>query len=99
MYVIDQANINPSYETGNRRIGGCLSNDPAWLPEYMERTQAMFRRSHTHPCIVAWSLGGQSGNGFNLYRTYLWLRTADPNRPILYDGAGGEWNNDLPLTR
>ena len=99
MYVIDQANINTSYETGNRRIGGCLSNDPAWLPEYMERTQAMFRRSHTHPCIVAWSLGGQSGNGFNLYRTYLWLRTADPNRPILYDGAGGEWNNDLPLTR
>src|SRR5699024_7973769 len=77
--------------------GGCLSNDPAWLPEYMERTQAMFYRSRNHPCIIAWSLGGDSGNGFNLYRTYMWLRAADPARPIVYRGAGGEWNNDLAL--
>lgn len=97
MYVIDQANINTAYATDDRRIGGCLSNDPAWLPEYMERTQAMFYRSRNHPCIIAWSLGGDSGNGFNLYRTYMWLRAADPARPIVYRGASGEWNNDLAL--
>ena len=97
MYVIDQANINTSYETGNRRIGGCLSNDPAWLPEYMERTQAMFRRSHpsVHRRMVARRAERQR---FNLYRTYLWLRTADPEPADTVRRAGGEWSNDLPLT-
>ena len=99
IYVIDQANINTAYRTDDRRVGGGLSNDPNWLEEYMQRTQAMFRRSRSHPCIIAWSLGGASGNGFNLYRTYVWLRKMDPTRPVVYDDAAGEWNNDLPLTR
>lgn len=96
MYVIDQANINTLHATGDLKRGGCLSNNPAWLSEYTERTKAMFMRSRNHPCIAAWALGGNSGNGFNLYRTYVWLRNADPARPIVYDGAGGQWNNDLP---
>lgn len=97
MYVIDQANINTSYETDNLRVGGSLSNDPAWLPEYMERTQAMYYRSHNHPCIIAWSLGGASGNGYNMYKTYLWLRNIDPTRAVVYRDAGEEWNTDIVL--
>lgn len=98
MYVIDQANIHTSYEAGNKRVGGCLSNDPTWLPEYMERVRAMFSRSHNHPCIIAWSTGGDSGNGYNMYKAYMWLRGTDPTRPVVYPGAGGEWNSDLRIS-
>lgn len=98
IYVIDQANINSPHAADNMRIGGTLSNDPAWLPEYMHRTQAMFYRTHNHPCIIGWSLGEPSGNGFNLYRTYLWLHNTDPSRPVIYSGAAGNWNSDIDPT-
>ena len=98
MYVIDQANIGTDYRTEDRRVGGTPSNDPAWLAEYMARTQAMFYRSRNHVCIIARSLGEPSGNGYNFYKTYRWLRQADPDRPVIYAGAEGEWNSDLDLT-
>lgn len=97
MYVIDQANINSSYGRDDMRIGGTPSNSPEWLPEYMERTKAMYYRSHNHPCIIAWSLGGDSGNGYNLYKTYLWLKETDPSRAVIYRSANGDWNNDITL--
>lgn len=97
MYVIDQANIHTEYQAGDMRVGGCLSNDPAWLPEYIERVRGMFLRSHHHPCIIAWSTGGDSGNGYNMYKTYMWLHSADKSRPVVYPGASGEWNNDLTI--
>lgn len=98
MYVIDQANIHTTYRTDDRRTGGTPSNDPAWLEEYMSRTQAMYYRSRNHVCIIARSLGEPSGNGYNFYKTYLWLRQADPDRPVIYTGAEGEWNSDLYIT-
>lgn len=97
MYVIDQVNINSAYERSNLRIGGTPSNDPAWLPEYMQRTQAAYNRTRNHPCVIAWSLGGDSGNGYNLYKSYLWFKENDPSRAVIYRGANGDWNNDLEL--
>ncbi len=98
MYVIDQAAIGTAYRADDRRTGGTPSNDPAWLKEYMNRTQAMYYRSRNHVCIVGRSLGEASGNGYNLYKTYLWLREADPDLPVIYAGAEGEWNSDLCIT-
>ncbi len=95
MYVIDRVNINSAHGPEDRTLGGTLSNNPAWLDEYIWRTTAAFTRSRHHPCIVGRSLGGDSGNGYNMYKTYLWLKAADPERPVIYDGAAGEWNSDL----
>ena len=96
MYVIDQANVNSSHETSNRALGGALSNAPAWLPTFMERTQAMYERAKNHVSIVGWSLGGRQGNGYNMYRTYQWLKGAEPHRAVIYNDSAGEWNSDLP---
>ncbi len=97
MYVIDRVNINSGHKPDDRTVGGTPSNDPVWLDEYMQRTEATFMRSRHHPCIIGWSLGNDSGNGYNMYKTYLWLKAADPFRPVIYDGASGEWNSDLEL--
>lgn len=97
MYVIDQANINSAHQPDNLRVGGTPSNDPAWLPEYLHRTQAMYYRTRNHPSVIAWSLGGESGNGYNLYKTYLWLKNTDPSRAVIYRSANGDWNNDITL--
>ncbi len=95
LYVIDQVNINSGFEVHNRNVGGALSNDPAWLPLFRVRSQYTCERVKNHPCIIAWSLGGECGNGYNMYKSYLWLKNADP-RPVIYRDAQGEWNSDLP---
>lgn len=95
VYVIDCANINAPKSAGDRTVGGTPSNDPALAEEYLARVKAMYSRSRNHTCIVAFALGGASGNGYNMYKAYEWLRAAEPSRPICYAGADGEWNSDL----
>jgi hypothetical protein len=30
-----------------------------------------------------------------MYKCYEWMKSVEPNRPIVY--SGGEWNSDLQL--
>ena len=70
-------------------------NDPALEEEYLTRVKSMYYRSRNHTCVVAFALGGESGNGYNMYKAYEWLKSVEHRRPIIYEGAEGEWNNDL----
>lgn len=95
MFVIDCANINSPTNSNNRAIGGTPANDPKLADEYLQRVKAMYYRSRNHSCIVAFSLGGvQSGNGYNMYKAYEWLKSVEKRLPVFYDGAEGEWNTD-----
>lgn len=96
MYVVDRADINARPKAAGRKVGGDISNDPAWLGAFEERTLAMYSRNRNRTCIVGRSLGGNAGNGYNMYRTYLLLKRLDPEGIVIFDGAGGEWNTDLP---
>lgn len=94
-YVCDVADIN-TWGLGTRRSkGGNVTNDPAWREAYLARIEAMYERNKNHPSVVMWSLGDRSGNGYNMYQGYLMLRAKDRTRPIVYNGAGMEWNTDV----
>ena len=95
MFVIDCADINSPTNSGNRAVGGTPANDPELVNEYLERVKSMYYRSRNHSCIVAFSLGGaQSGNGYNMYKAYEWLKSVEKHLPVFYEGAEGEWNTD-----
>ena len=96
MYVIEQANINPTEQPQNRKIGGTPSNNPELLGEYLARVKSMYYRTRNHPCIIAYSLGGESaGNGYNMYKAYQWLKGVEKERAVICLSADGEWNSDL----
>ncbi len=95
MYVIEQANINTDPKGGDRSRRGTLANNPQWLPEFTERLAASYYRVRIHPSVVAWSLGGDSGSGYNMYKCYEWLKEREKERPVVY--GSGEWNSDLKL--
>lgn len=95
VYVIDQANNHAP--GGDRKKGGAASNDPAFRDAFIRRVENMYLRNRNHSCIVGWSLGGDCGNGYNMYKAYQWLKSQDDSRPVLYRDAGGEWNSDLTL--
>ncbi len=94
IYVIDRANINAPDRRDDRSIGGTPSNDPRLEQEYLSRVKAMYFRSRNHNCVIGFALGGDSGNGYNMYKAYEWLKSVEPSRPIFYEGAKGEWNSD-----
>ncbi len=94
LYVIDQAAINAPSRSTDRSVGGTPSNDPKLAGEYLERVQRMYYRTRNFTCIIAYSLGGDSGNGYNMYKAYQWLKGIEQERPIIYSGAAGEWNSD-----
>ncbi len=95
MRVIDQTNINAPEKRLDTGVGGTPVNDPAMRDFVLEREESMFARVRNHVCISAWSPAAMSGNGYNMYLAYRWLKAADPTRPVIYDDAQGEWNSDL----
>lgn len=95
VYVIDRANINVVSDD-DRKVGGTPSNDPSLADEYLERVKAMYYRSRNFSCVIGFALGGKdSGNGYNMYKAYEWLKSVEPLRPVIYEGADGEWNTDI----
>ena len=55
----------------------------------------MYYRSRNHSCVIAFALGGESGNGYNMYKAYEWLKSVEKSRPGICADADGEWNSDL----
>ncbi len=95
MYVIDCPAIAAPDHRDDRKVGGTPSNDPKLLNEYLERIKAMYYRTRNQSCVIAYTLGHQSGNGYNMYKAYEWLKRVEKYRPVIYDDAAGEWNSDL----
>ena len=95
IYVIDEANIEAHGMGYELRKGGTLANNPLFLESHLGRTIGMVERDKNHPCIVTWSLGNESGNGYNMYATYQWIKNRDTSRPVQYERAGLEWNTDI----
>lgn len=95
IYVIDEANIEAHGMGYDLKSGKTLGNNPLFLEAHMNRTIGMVERDKNHACIVTWSLGNESGNGYNMYQTYLWIKERDSSRPVQYERAVLEWNTDI----
>lgn len=97
IYVCDQANMD-SHRSGNSlQIGGSPANDTAWDNAHTERVLNMYHFSRNHPSVIMYSLGRQAGRGHNMYEAYLALKQKEKVRPVVYEGAGAEWNSDIVI--
>ncbi|WP_313120016.1 beta-galactosidase [Atlantibacter hermannii] len=86
LYVVDEANIETHGMTPMNR----LSDDPAWFAAFSARVTRMVQCHRNHPAIIIWSLGNESGHGATHDALYRWVKTADPSRPVQYEGGGAD---------
>ena len=81
IYLMDEANLE------THGLGGKLTNDASWSSAFLERAVRMVERDKNHPSIIFWSLGNESGSGFNHNTMAHWIRSYDDTRPVHYEGA------------
>ena len=83
----------------NRDINGTISNNPEWTQHFTERTLRAIKRNNNRASIIAFSLGGSVGNGYNLYKSYQAAKLVEQARPIILRDNDGEWNSDMNLPK
>lgn len=81
IYLIDEANLE------THGLGGKLSNDTDWASAFLQRAVRMVERDKNHPSIIFWSLGNESGSGFNHAAMAHWIKNYDETRFVHYEGA------------
>lgn len=94
LYVIAQAPIDSHAAGSSRNVGGNPSNNPAWVPFYLERVENCFHTAKRHPSVIGFSIAARSANGIALYESYRRLKELGDTRPVIYPDAEGEWNTD-----
>lgn len=88
LYVMDEADVE-CHKSWSEMKNNCISNDPTWKAQYVDRTVRMVYRDRNHPSIVFWSLGNESGTGVNFDATYAAVKALD-SRIVHYEGYSNE---------
>ena len=86
LYVIDETDLE-THGFGDVYNISLISEDPKWEKLYLDRAERMLERDKNHPSIIIWSLGNESGNGYNLRKMSEFIKSKDLTRPIHYEGA------------
>lgn len=92
LMVWDEANCE-SHAQGYE--AGSLAKKPEWAEAIWNRTRNMVLRDRNHPCVLAWSLGNESGNGICFEEAYRRAKALDPTRPVVYERALTDSNTDI----
>ena len=79
LYVIAEADLECH---GNQSI----SDDPDWIPAFVDRNVRNVLEHRNHPSIFMWSMGNESGAGSDFKAVYKAIKNIDPERPIHYEG-------------
>ncbi|TVR43894.1 MAG: beta-galactosidase [Planctomycetota bacterium] len=94
--VIDETNLE-AHHTYAR-----TAHDPRYAAAFLDRAMRMVLRDRNHPCIIAWSLGNETGFGPNHSAMAGWIRHIDPSRVMHYEGAicraNSEWDQGHAVT-
>ncbi|MEM9651268.1 MAG: glycoside hydrolase family 2 TIM barrel-domain containing protein [Actinomycetota bacterium] len=91
LYIIDEANIESHAKHDSLAVGGLF--DLAMVA----RVSRMVLRDRSHPCVIGWSLGNESGYGAGHDAAAAWVRRVDPSRFVHYQGGlHHSWAHDAP---
>lgn len=100
LYVIDECDMEThGFWTQQGTDWQNCPNNPTFRQDYAEacvdRMVRMIKRDRSHPSIISWSLGNESGSGPNHRLMEEAARALDSSRPLHYEGDYGNEFSDL----
>ncbi len=84
-YVMEEADIECNQMTFIVGKMDKISDDPKWEKSYVSRVMRMVKRDKNHPSILFWSLGNESGFGYNFIKAAQAAKAYDNTRLIHYE--------------
>ncbi len=81
LYVVAEANVEA------HALHDSLLASPLFDQAVLDRVRRMVLRDRSHPCVIGWSLGNESGHGPVHDAAAAWIRSIDPTRFVQYEGA------------
>jgi len=75
-------------------VPGCWwdVHDPALKDAFLKRSAETLARDKNRPCVLAWSMGNESGYGPDNLAGFEYMKAHDPTRPA-FISQGGPWDN------
>ena len=81
LYVVAEANVE------SHAWNTSLCHDPRYRATILSRVARMVERDRSHPSVIMWSLGNESGYGEPHDAAAAWIRANDGTRPVHYEPA------------
>jgi beta-galactosidase len=79
IYVMDEADQEC-------HANNSLSDNPEWEEAYVDRITRVIQRDYNHPSVVFWSLGNESGRGWNIKAEADIAHLKGGDRLVHYEG-------------
>lgn len=79
LYIIDEAGVEA-------HATEWVSGKKEYTEMYRERARRMVLRDRNYPCVLFWSAGNESGEGFNITEVVKEGKRLDPTRYWMYGG-------------
>jgi len=75
-------------------VPGCWwdVHNPALKDAFIQRSRETLARDKNRPCVLAWSMGNESGYGPDNLAGFEFMKALDPTRPAFISQCG-PWNN------
>jgi hypothetical protein len=67
---------------------GATQNSREFAERYISQLSEMVNNHRTHPSVIIWSIGNENVFGDNFRKSYEWVKSADPTRPVIYSYPG-----------
>ncbi len=98
IYVFVRASLDSRNAGNSIRRGGNPTNNPQWVDTYLSLNRSALYATRHHPSVVGYAVANGTTTGYNIYESYLLMKSLEPRLPIIYEGAAGEWCSDrLPF--
>lgn len=92
VYMADKYGIYIVNETGDEAHSTTyLSELPEWRDAYIERVEKLVLRDRSHPSVIIWSAGNESGSGDNICAVINRGLELDPSRPRWMYGGNADY--------